>query len=258
MIELKSSRSVLNRERLDAWQAFLRWTDDHSDSAWAFRGLGDAQFPLLPGIGRIPKYAIEREQSILRGFERHLPQFVSDGNFRRWEHLALAQHHGVPTRLLDWTTNPMVAAYFAASAPPAAKDVVVDGKLIRATPEQAEIDCRIVATRVLRSRLIDITDGKADPFKLTDVGFVLPRTISNRIATQSGLFSVHPQPDSPWRKPLEQIKDTFVIKGPHRAFFQRRLFYFGIDPLYIMGGLDGLGARLAWQARRGIGVGVIT
>lgn len=252
-----SARTRSNLERLQSWQRFQQWIDGHSDSTWVFRGLGDAGFQLVPTIGRIPLYSLSRERAVLASFRRRVPQFVSDVGLNDWEHLALAQHHGVPTRLLDWTTNPLVAAYFAASAQPALVDVERDGATIRAVPERETVNCRIIATRVRHARVIDI-DVIADPFGLTDVGFVLPRAISNRIGSQSGLFSVHPLPDTPWLDPLRRAEDMFEIPGDHRDFFLRRLFYLGVDPLYLMGGLDGLGARAAWQGSRGVGVGAIT
>lgn len=252
-----SARTEINRERLQSWQRFQQWIDGHSDSAWVFRGLGDLGFQLVPTIGRIPRYSLSRERAVLASFRRRVPQFVSDVGLNDWEHLALAQHHGVPTRLLDWTTNPLVAAYFAASAQPAPTDVERDGVTIRAVPEPETVDCRIVATRVRHARVIEI-DAAADPFGLTDIGFVLPRAVSNRIGSQSGLFSVHPTPDAPWLDPLKRTEDLFDIPGDHRDFFLRRLFYLGVDPLYLMGGLDGLGARAAWQGSRGVGVGAIT
>ena len=246
----------LGNARLQSWQSFLQWVDDHSDSAWAFRGLGDSTYPLLPSVGRISNYSPSKERSVLASFRRRVPQFTTDIGFGEWEYLALAQHHGVPTRLLDWTTNPLVAAYFAASASPDTRQVSYMRKTVAATPERALIDCRVVATRVKHAQVIDI-DANADPLKLNDLGFVIPRTISNRIGSQSGLFSVHPSPDQPWLDPLARSANVFDIPGGDRDFFLRRLFYMGVDPLYLMGGLDGLGARAAWQANRGIGLGAI-
>jgi hypothetical protein len=217
--------------RLRRWRAFLEWVDQHSDSAWVFRGMGDVDFRLLPSIGRVPNYSLARERSVLAGFRRAVPLHQSDNGFRDWEYLALAQHHGVPTRLLDWSTNPLVAAYFAVSSTAGPRDVKMDGATVSAIPERSAVACRIVAIRVRRAQMLD---------------------------PQSGLFSLHPQPNESWNAPLGKSEHVFDIIGEFRDFFVRRLFYLGVDPLYIMGGLDGLGARAAWQAAKGVRVGVIS
>ncbi|PAX09473.1 FRG domain-containing protein [Sphingomonas lenta] len=253
----ETTRADPDDSSLKRWRAFLDWVDKHSDSGWVFRGMGDASFRLLPSIGRIPNYSLARERSVLASFRRAVPLHQTDTGFRDWEYLALAQHHGVPTRLLDWSTNPFVAAYFAASSPAGPKDVCIDGVDVRATPERSAVACRIVATRVRRAQMLNI-DGNTDPFLETEVRFVQPRAISSRIGSQSGLFSLHPRPDQSWDLPLQKTRHIFDVAGQHREFFLRRLFYLGVDPLYIMGGLDGLGARAAWQAARGVRLGVIS
>jgi hypothetical protein len=173
--------------------------------------------------------------------------------------LAVAQHHGVPTRLLDWTSNPLVAAYFAVAASPGTRLAkLVDtagratGDAIHVVPERRLVPARIVATRV-RSRMT--LQPQQDPFDLTEVSFFWPRLVADRITDQSGLFSVHPRPEENWQEPLTVLQHVFEVPGEMRAFFQKRLFYLGIDPQRIMGGLDGIGARLSWQyfARTGLG-----
>lgn len=248
-----TSKTQPTLDRYASWAAFQRWVDEHADSRWAFRGLGDVGFRLVPGIGRIPNYKLSHELAVFAAFQRRLPQFHSESTFAEWDSLALAQHHGVPTRLLDWTTNPLVSAYFAASGYPAQSRFVRQRRPLLATPDPTSVDCKVVAVRVSYTAVIDINAEK--PFELSRTGFIMPRTISNRIGAQSGLFSVHPAPDQPWEEPWTDDTHTFTIPGSDRALFLRRLFYLGIDPLYLMGGLDGLGARLAWQARRNIGLG---
>lgn len=248
---------TLGKKRLRTWHRFLEWVDDHNSSTWAFRGLGDIDYQLLPSIGRLAHYSLPRERAVLAAFQRRVPQFTPDVGFEQWEYLALAQHHGVPTRLLDWTTNPLVAAYFAASAQPAPRKVTLAEEEVQAVPDRSTVSCRIVAVRVRHARVID-TSVAPEPLDLTDLGFVMPRAISDRIGFQSGLFSVHPTPDSAWNEPSSQSGNTFDIPGGDRDFFLGRLFYMGIDPLYLMGGLDGLGARITWQAARSIGLGAVT
>lgn len=258
----KAASDARARRRIRHWRNFLKWVDDHSDSRWVFRGLGDTSYQLVPAIGRNVRYTEARERTILEVFDRRAAEFMDTSRWSDWDRLALAQHHGLPTRLLDWSSNPLVAAFFAVTAEPGPKDAKlvgasgrVNGGVIRARPEARAVDARIIGLEV-RTRMIVDPRG-TDPFSRKQVGILLPRSLTARIVTQSGVFSVHPEPQMPWEEPLRNPGNSFNIPGDLRGFFQRRLFYLGIDPQRIMGGLDGLCARLAWQYNARIGLGAV-
>jgi hypothetical protein len=261
-VKLKKPQSLLTlRERSNRrWMDFLSWVNERGTTSWVYRGLGDKSFELVPGVGRNGDYDPLVERALLEIFERRAVEFLNMGDFSSWDTLALAQHHGLPTRLLDWTSNPLVAAYFAVVAEPKKIPFEASGKPGRqkfVTPELRDATACVVAWQVGSKSIVN-PKRQRNPFELSEVSFLLPRALTTRIVSQGGLFSVHPIPNEAWEDPLlNDTDDTFQIPGEMRAFFRRRLFNFGIDALRIMGGVDGLGARIKWQYDAAIGLGAV-
>jgi hypothetical protein len=88
-----------------------------SKTRWWFRGQRDAKWDLLPKIRR--GYSKQQERFLTNLFytrarTRHAV-CPADGDYGGW--LAIMQHFGLPTRLLDWSNSPLIAAYFAVKYP---------------------------------------------------------------------------------------------------------------------------------------------
>lgn len=210
-------------------------------SPWMFRGVGSDAFKLRPKVGRDDvvatgtgyKEAIELR--IFQNFKRRGRVYFSIPPQSNWEWLALAQHHGLPTRLLDWTSNPLVAAYFAVTSYP------------------EDTNAAIYAINVRDHMLIDVTT-QDNPFEIDDVKFVVPSVNNARLVSQKGFFTVHGRPDEDWEP--RNVK-RHVIPAASRLYIRRKLFYLGIDAAHVLADLDGLCQSLSWQYRRGVAVGKV-
>src|SRR5687767_9573972 len=89
-----------------------------------YRGASDASRPLLTSLDRLggtkpPHTKVDLEEHALRNFIRYSrPHLDAARPHDDWELLITAQHHGVPTRLLDWSYTPLVGAFFATRPAP--------------------------------------------------------------------------------------------------------------------------------------------
>jgi hypothetical protein len=229
-----SATGLVNRQR-EEWKRFMEWSDDHALANWIFRGHSKVGYTLVPKVGRDPKlYSIAREERVFRNFCRRAPAVSMVGDLDLWDLLALGQHHGIPTRLLDWTTSGLIGAHFAVC-----------------NRQHDTDDAQIIAWRLKDSDVV-AQDPATHPFSVSGVKFLFPRTVAQRIVTQRELFSIHSDPTSAWRRPM---RDSFPIAAWAKRYFRRRLFYLGIDPQHVMGGLDGLSATLDWQFAETVAIG---
>lgn len=161
-----------------------------------FRGQG-VDKPLVPKIGR-PEFHLafdpqfgkggwrlqpSREQAILEEFKRiSLPYLGDLPPSNDWEWLSLAQHHGLHTRLLDWTSNPLVALFFAVEKPSTEAGVVWGFHLWKTS--------LIITDQQIRNHSpFDLSKLDKDGSPVTLV--LKPPIKSSRLSTQSGWFTIH-------------------------------------------------------------------
>ena len=149
---------------------FLSLIAENVDFAPIYRGQSDIEWGLILSIGR-PNYKFSKyfgrtqpftqeiERNFLHRFKRHSYKFF-DRTLDPWETLFLARHHNLPVRLIDWTTNPLVALYFACVS---GDNMDKDGAiwLFRNTTETT-------------NQYEDVFEKNKDPLNLTGVRIVFP------------------------------------------------------------------------------------
>jgi hypothetical protein len=116
----KSASSAYESKEFSSWSNLKRHLESMALRGWLFRGQEDASWPLKSSLARelerrrIPKrWWRSQEERTIRLFQRKAHLLLSRTPADLFEWLALMQHHGAPTRLLDFTWSPHVAAFFA-------------------------------------------------------------------------------------------------------------------------------------------------
>jgi hypothetical protein len=183
--KMDAANGVFTTE-LKSWREFhdiVAKTLDYS--CYSFRGQRMSNWLLEPSLARIIKNKKARIKELMA---EHLLTFQLASRGRRGTNppplttdndwWALGQHHGLATPLLDWTSSPYVALFFALAEPP--------------SPDQTDY-CVVFTAHRRRIELKNSALNKDDPFFTDEFEFFQPRSDENsRLVAQSGLFSRSP------------------------------------------------------------------
>ena len=178
---------------------YVRMMSGHlfdADVPWVYRGIANFdEHALIAGSGRDhPHHRIltynkrvkggveKRERVALHEFELRSRPFLKERPDSMLELMFHAQHHRLPTRLLDWSFSPLVALYFAV----ADYDRKNDGGVYAFRPPRSMYLADVPAAE--RKKIED------DPFSATQNYFTVPPYINGRIAAQQGCFTLHAVP----------------------------------------------------------------
>jgi len=194
-----------------------------------YRGLTSVEYKLVPTLGRLKlkdgdSYD-DAERRVLRVFKERALPFLSTTPVNDWEWLALAQHHGLPTRLLDWTRNPLVAMYFS----------------VREESDESSV---IHVLKRKDQSLVDVEVWKS-PIGMGGVPLrYIPSHVNPRIIAQTSLFTFHPgQADEPYDDPE---LDKIIIPAKSRRQLKKELYHYGVHDASMFPGMDGLGKHIKW------------
>lgn len=267
-IEVTSWNDFNERVYEGAWNPALR----RFRSTLAFRGSADAGVDLRSGLLRLGANPAELETHLLRNFRKyaHRQEAIADSV---WDWLALGQHHGLPTRLLDWTYSPFIAAHFVTAdmekydrdgalwcvdfvktnqlLPERLKTLLNDEGsavftvelLARAADSLQEFDRFSFAGGVdgggrPGNRPVE-TPGERDNF----VVFFEPPSLDDRMLNQYALFSLMSSPSTrldDWLDSRRDLCRKLIVPAKLKWEFRDKLDQANINERVLFPGLDGL------------------
>lgn len=223
---------------------------DRIRSPYIYRGLSNFDYPLETSLIRLRGSYRTLEFHLLRNFKKysHQPDVINNTD---WDWLALAQHHGLPTRLLDWTYSPYVALHFAtAELDKYDRDGIIWAlkyeALIGYLPEELSCELHRVGSNSFTSTMLnnvyktlnELSDEKAE----FTVAFESP-SLDNRIVNQFAIFTFMSHADSLLDKWLEDKPELyFRIRIPAEMKWEIRdkLDQVNINERVLFPGFDGL------------------
>jgi hypothetical protein len=238
----------------DAWNGEL----GRFRSRYAFRGLSDRDYRLETTLIRLGGDYAPLERHLLRNFKKYARRSVVEQD-SIWHWLSVAQHYGLPTRLLDWTYSPYVALHFATAN---IERFNLDGtiwavnylKTHQLLPQRLrdkleEEGANVFTVEMLSESIASLNEftllGK-DDFAL----FFEPPSIDDRITNQFGFFSVMPDSTrtlNSWLDQHPQLWRKITIPAALKWEIRDKLDQANITERVLFPGLDGLSSWLKRQ-----------
>jgi hypothetical protein len=233
----------------------------HFRSPYVFRGVDDATWSLLTSLQRLPRRENASTEIIEHSLIRSFRRYASAGAFdekSEWYVLAVAQHNGLPTRCLDWTSSPLVAAHFACGDEAYRKK---DGAIwclhagiLRDINEENNPNTGslrgiawVYDTRLLEKSYPNLTE--LDKTNAAGALMLLwePPSLDSRIANQSGLLSIMNSADESQNEFLRTYCERFndlviriVIDASAKSEIRDMLDQNNISERTLFPGLPGL------------------
>jgi len=253
-------RKAMRQIRISGWEELNRelyahtWNRELSRfrANFAYRGMDDAGEDLTTTLMRLGGNYRELETHLLRNFRKYGAQGAGS-HASEWNWLAMAQHHGLPTRLLDWTYSPLVAAHFATAKVEFfhrdgviwAADYVALHRLL--PPRLKRILNRERSNAFTLEMLAEAAEGLRPMEKLSRKDFVLflePPSLDARIVNQFALFSMMSSPtarlDDWLKKQSPQLARRIIIPAAVKWEIRDKLDQANITERVLLPGLDGL------------------
>ena len=224
-----------------------------------YRGDGDASWPLLTSLDKLggvspPHTKADLEEHILRNFLRYSRPYLSQASENEWEVLVAAQHHGLPTRLLDWTYSPLVAAHFATLNSERYCDRAVwrlDWKSVHRKFQLPELALLIQDLEHMLGGEKPLTPWSL--FSTADMKpfacMLEPPSLNPRIVAQSATFTLCSDKRQSFDRFLEKnglgsALTKFIIPAGETARFRDQLDLVDVDERRLFPDLDGVAAEM--------------
>jgi hypothetical protein len=246
-IRIESWNELQDELYADAWQPEL----NRFRSPFAFRGTNGVEQSLETSLARLGGDFVKLERHLLRNFRKYARRDSVEHD-TLWNWLALAKHHGLPTRLLDWSFSPFVAMHFATSNLNrydedatiwAVRFVQVHDLL----PENARASLDDQSGSLFTVEML--AEAIPDPLKLSDLSdedfviFFEPPSIDERIVNQFALFSVMSDPEGRlelWLAEHPQLYKKIVIPAGLKWEIRDKLDQANVTERVLFPGLDGI------------------
>lgn len=219
-------------------------------SSFAFRGQNDVRGDLKTSVARLGG-ALDLEAHLLRNFRKYARREAAPGD-SIWNWLAVAQHHGLPTRLLDWTYSPYVAMHFATEN---VNDYGLDGviwcvdymRTNEMLPDSLKRILHEEGSFVFTAEMLERAASTLAEFdrlsQQTFVAFFEPPSLDERIVVQFALFSLvstHKVGLDTWLANYPQVCRKIVIPAGLKWEVRDKLDQANITERVLSPGLDGL------------------